>query len=117
MSYNFSVAERIRAYLSLFPELTISERKMFGGLAFLIENKMCINVSGNRLMCRFDPLYQNEVALKIGFRPMIMKGKPITGYCYVEEEGYRSKRDFEYWLKLCMSYNEFAKPAKKRKGG
>lgn len=113
MAYDLLIAQRIRAYLSSFPELAISERKMFGGLAFLIENKMCVNVSGNRLMCRFDPKYQNEVASKTGFQPMMMKGKLIEGYCYVHEEGFHANNDLEYWLKMCLSYNAIAKAARK----
>lgn len=53
MAYDTKLANRVREYLILFPELKIDEKKMFGGLAFMINGKMCINVSGENLMCRF----------------------------------------------------------------
>ena len=88
---------------------------MFSGLAFMINGKMCINVSHENLMCRFDPVLQEEVAEKNGFRPMIMKGRQLKGYCYVEPEGYKKMKDFEYWIHLCLSFNTKAKASKKRK--
>jgi hypothetical protein len=88
---------------------------MFRGLAFLVNGKMCVNVSGENLMCRYDPEFELEVAERAGFHPMIMKGKQLRGYCYVSEEGYKSKANFEYWLKLCLDFNEKAKASKKKK--
>jgi hypothetical protein len=44
-----------------------------------------------------------------------MKGKQLRGYCYVGEEGYKSKGNFEYWLKLCLDFNKIAKASKKKK--
>jgi hypothetical protein len=75
---------------------------------------MCVNVSGDNLMCRFDPELENEVTERVGFQPMIMKGKHLKGYCYVSEEGYKSKANFEYWLKLCLQFNQIAKASKRR---
>jgi TfoX/Sxy family transcriptional regulator of competence genes len=79
---------------------------MFGGLAFLVNDKMCVNVSKDNLMCRFDPKMEYEVSEKPGFQPMIMKGKQLRGYCYVTEAGYTSKDGFEYWLKLSLDFND-----------
>jgi hypothetical protein len=56
---------------------------MFKGLAFLVNGKMCVNVSGDELICRFDPARDDEVAERNGFQPMIMKGEQLRGYCYV----------------------------------
>ena len=55
MAYDKKLADRIREYLLQFPKLKTEEKKMFRGLAFMINGKMCINVSGENLMCRFDP--------------------------------------------------------------
>ena len=46
----------------------------------MVDGKMCINVSGDNLMCRFNPALQKEIAEKTGFEPMIMKGKGLKGY-------------------------------------
>lgn len=82
---------------------------MFGGLAFMVNGKMCINVSGQNMMCRFDPELTGKLAEKPGFSPMIMKGREYKGYCYVEPLGFKSKEDFEYWVALCLNYNRIAR--------
>jgi hypothetical protein len=80
MPYNVKLADRIRAYLEEIPNLKIEEKEMFRGLAFLVNGKMCINVSGENLMCRFNPELANEVAEKPGFQPMIMRGRQLHRY-------------------------------------
>lgn len=113
MAYSTTLADRIRAYLE-DKNLKVEEKEMFRGLAFLINGKMCINVSGENLMCRYDPIFEDEVAERTGFQPMIMKGKQLRGYCYVSEDGYKSKANFDYWLKLCLDFNEKAKASKRK---
>ncbi|MBT1712132.1 TfoX/Sxy family protein [Fulvivirgaceae bacterium PWU5] len=113
MAYSTTLADRIRTYLAGIPKIKIEEKEMFKGLAFLVNGKMCVNVSGDELMCRYDPVHDDEVAERTGFQPMIMKGKQLRGYCYVSEDGYRSKANFEYWLTLCLDFNEKAKASKK----
>jgi TfoX/Sxy family transcriptional regulator of competence genes len=115
MPYSTKLAERVRTYLDRIADLRIEEKEMFRGLAFLVNGKMCVNVSGEDLMCRYDPELEHEVAERTGFQPMIMKGKQLRGYCYVSEEGYKSKANFEYWLKLCLDFNEKAKASKRKK--
>jgi hypothetical protein len=115
MAYSIKLAERIRTYLDGIPKIKIEEKEMFRGLAFLVNGKMCINVSGDNLMCRYDPVLGDEVAERSGFLPMIMKGKQLRGYCYVSEDGYKSKGNFEYWLNLCLAFNEKAKASKRKK--
>jgi hypothetical protein len=115
MAYDIKLADRIREYLVQFPKLKIEEKEMFRGLTFMINDKMCISVSGENLMCRFDPGLQEEVAERNGFQPMIMKGREYKGYCYIHPTGFKSKKDFEYWINLCLAFNEKAKSSKKRK--
>lgn len=113
MAYNIQLADRIRKYLLQFEKLEIEEKKMFGGLAFIINGKMCINVSGENLMCRFDPDLTRDVSEKTGFMPMKMKGKEYKGYCYVEPTGFKNKKNFSFWINLCLMYNYRAKSLKK----
>jgi hypothetical protein len=115
MAYNSKLADRIREYLVIYPDLQIKEEIMFGGLAFLVNGKMCVNVSGEDLMCRFNPSLQAEVAERQGYKAMIMKGKELSGYCYVDSTGF--DKEFDYWLKLCLDYNDQAKPSKKKREG
>ena len=115
MAYDKQLATRVREYLMQFPGPEIEEKTMFGGLAFMINGKMCVNVSHNNLMCRFDPGMTHDLAGKTGFLPMIMKGKEYKGYCYVEPIGFKNKTDFEFWVNLCLDFNTSAKPSKKPK--
>ena len=115
MAYNSQVAERIRNYFIQLPDLKIQEKKMFGGLAFMVNRKMCVNVSGENLMCRFDPDRSSEVSKKAGYLPMIMKGKEYKGYCYVKSEGFKHEKDFKFWMKLCLDFNEKERESVKRK--
>lgn len=114
MAYNLKVADRVREYLAKFTDKNIEEKNMFAGLAFMVNDKMCINVSGENLLCRFDSKKIEEVSSKMGYQPMVMKGKEYKGYCYVAPEGFQTKQDFEYWLNLCLSFNDEAKSSKKK---
>jgi TfoX/Sxy family transcriptional regulator of competence genes len=113
MAYNEKLADRVREALMHLPH--VEEKKMFRGLAFLVNGKMCINVSGDELMCRYDPLFNIEVSQKRGVCPLVMKGKELKGYCYVNEDGYSRKKDFDYWVALCLAFNKEAKASKKKK--
>lgn len=105
MAYNKTLAERVRNGLSRIPDLVITEKKMFGGLAFLINGKMCINISGEQLMCRYDPDEENKVVLRPGYLPMIMKGRQLKGYCKVSPDALNNESELLGWVDLCLRYN------------
>ena len=113
MPYSEKLAARIREALSTIP--MVEEKKMFRGLAFMVNGKMCVNVSGEEMMCRFDPALQETLAEKEGFRTMVMKGMVFKGYCYVSQDAIKSKRDFDFWINLCLDFNAKAKASKKKK--
>ncbi len=113
MAYNTILAERVRNYLLQFPQIHIEEKKMFSGLAFMVNGKMCVNVSGENLMCRFDPELTPSLEKRIGFIPMIMKGRELKGYCYVEPAAFKSQRNFEFWVNTCLDFNDKARSSKK----
>jgi TfoX/Sxy family transcriptional regulator of competence genes len=113
MAYNEKLADRIREALVDLPK--VEEKKMFRGLTFMVNGKMCVCVSGEEMMCRFDPAQQETVAERNGFRAMVMKGRRLHGFGYVSQEGIRSKRDFEYWINLCLEFNGRAKVSAKKK--
>ena len=115
MAYNIELTQEVRAYLTGIPGIVVEEKKMFGGLAFMVNGKMCINVSGDSLMCRFDPDDVGDISKHKGYRPMVMNGKRLPGYCYVGPEGLANRDDFSYWLELCLAYNGRAKASKSRK--
>ncbi|MBK1438458.1 TfoX/Sxy family protein [Parapedobacter sp. ISTM3] len=80
MAYDIELAQRVRAYLGGVSGITVHEKKMFGGLAFLVNGKMCINVTDDSLMCRFSPDQTDAVIQRKGCQPMVMKGKNLAGY-------------------------------------
>lgn len=114
MAYDTHLADRVRQYLSNVPGIQFEEKKMFGGMAFMVHDKMCVNVSGDNLMCRFDPALTKELSQKTGFLPMVMRGREYQGYCYVEPIGFEVEKDFEFWVNLCLDYNPQAKVSKKK---
>lgn len=115
MAYDIQLADRVRQYLQRQPGIAIEEKTMFSGLAFMVNGKMCINVAGNRLMCRYDPALDATLAEEPGYQPMIMRGKQLSGYCYVAPEVLQTGKALAYWIRLCLGYNPKAKAAKKKK--
>src|SRR5450432_843310 len=112
MPYNEKLADRIREVPKHLPN--VEEKKMFRGVTFMVNDKMCVSVSGDEMMCRFDPALQETVADKKGFRPMIMKGREYKGYGYISQEGIKSKKDFDYWIGLAFEFNKKARSSKKK---
>jgi len=113
MAYNEKLTNRVREFLVDIPD--IEEKRMFRGVVFMVNGKMCITVGDNEIMCRIDPDLQ-EMALKMKFvRQVVMKGRNYSGYVYIHEDGMITKEDFEFWIKLALDYNKRAKASKKQK--
>lgn len=88
---------------------------MFGGVAFMVDNKMCICVGDDDIMCRIDPALHEEAIKRKGCRTVIMRGRELKGYVYVDEYSIKNKKDFDYWIGLALEFNTRAKASKKRK--
>ncbi len=114
MAYDTQLADRIRDYLSSLTDLQIEEKEMFRGLTFMVNGKMCVSVSGDELMVRFDPALQDQLSDEPGFRSMIMKNRAYKGYGYVDQSVIKTNKKFAYWMNLCLDYNPRAKASKKR---
>jgi hypothetical protein len=115
MTYNTNLADRVRAYLADVPNIDVEEKEMFRVLNFMVNGKTCVCISGDNLMLRFDPSRQEELSEKNGYESMLMKGKEYKGYCYIHPEGFKNRKDFEFFLNLCLDYNHLAKSSKNRK--
>jgi TfoX/Sxy family transcriptional regulator of competence genes len=111
MAYNEKLADRIREALMDVPKTV--EKNMFGGVCFMVNNKMCIGVVKDEMMCRINPDVQDEVLAYTGCRVMDFSGRPMKGYIFVSEDGMKSKKDFMYWINLSLEFNKFAKASKK----
>ena len=112
MAYNEKLAGKVRTALAHISK--VEEKKMFRGITFMVDGKMCISVSNNELMCRIDPDLYAAVVNKKGCRPVIMGGREYKGYVYVNEEGIKTKRDFDYWIGLSLEFNKKAKASKRK---
>jgi hypothetical protein len=113
MKFSTDLADRVRAYLATVPGIEIEEKLMFNALNFMVNGKTCICVTGENLMLRFDPKQQEELSDKDGYETMLMKGKEYKGYCYVNPWGIKNKKDFEYFINLCLDFNKILKSSKK----
>lgn len=112
MAYNEKIAERVRKALAGTKNL--AEKKMFGGIAFMVNDKMCMGVDKDDIMLRCDPERTDELLLKKGARPFDLTGRPMKGWLLVGGEGIKSKADFDFWVKTALEGNKNAKPAKKK---
>ncbi|WP_295655196.1 TfoX/Sxy family protein [uncultured Mucilaginibacter sp.] len=113
MAYNEKLVDRLREALVDLPN--VEEKKMFSGVTFMVDGKMCICVNHDGLLCRVGPHKFEEALERHGCRAMEMKGRTMPGYVYVSEEGFSTKGEFDYWVALCVAYNTEAKAAKKKK--
>ncbi len=114
MAYNEKLADRVREIISLTHK-NIEEKKMFGGLCFMVNDKMCIGVESERIMVRFDPVLTEELMEKEGVHPMDFTTKNMKGFAFVEADTVNTKKKLEYWVNLALDYNRFVKPSKKKK--
>lgn len=115
MAYDTNLADRVREILAEVPNIEVEEKEMFAVLNFLVNGKTCVCVSGENLMLRFDPKLQEKLSEKSGYETMLMKGKEYKGYCYINPGGFKDRKDFEFYVNLCLDYNKVAKLSKKRK--
>jgi TfoX/Sxy family transcriptional regulator of competence genes len=93
----------------------VEEKRMFGGVAFMVNGKMCVTVNGPRIMCRVDPARMDELTRKPGCQVMMMRGREFPGYVRVDEEALRTRKDLDYWVGLALEFNSRAKASPKRK--
>ena len=113
MAYNEKLAVRIRERLSELPN--IEEKEMMGGLTFMYNDKMCVGIIKDDLMCRIDPEFHNTAVEKKGCRTMDFIKRPMIGYVLIDDTGMKSQKDFEYWINLSLEFNPKAKSTKKKK--
>lgn len=113
MGFSESLAERIRIKLNK-KGITFEEKKMMGGLTFMVNDKMCMGIVRDTLMARIDPEICEQALSKQGCREMDFTGRPMNGFVFVDLEGLETDEDLEYWIQKCLDYNPKAKSSKKK---
>jgi len=96
MAYDEGTAERVREIVQ--GRQGITERKMFGGLAFMSHGHMFIGVLSSTLMARIGPDEYEQALSKPHVREMDFTGKPMKGYVFIGPEGFESDEALEYWV-------------------
>ncbi|MDQ2631219.1 MAG: TfoX/Sxy family protein [Actinomycetota bacterium] len=102
MAFDEALADRIRDVLAARPEL--SERRMFGGIAFMLVGNMAVGVIGEDLMVRLDPADAEKALAEPHTRPMDFTGKPMKNMVYVGPEGTVSDEDLTAWVEAGADY-------------
>jgi TfoX/Sxy family transcriptional regulator of competence genes len=115
MAYNEKLANRIREALAHLTK--VEEKKMFGGVAFLVNGKMCITVGTDSIMCRINPDMHNEAIKNKGVETVEMGRREYKGYVDVSEDVVKTKNDLDYWVELALEFNKIAKASKKKNRG
>jgi TfoX N-terminal domain len=102
MAFDPGMAQRIRDVLGERPGVT--EKKMFGGLAFLLHGHMFIGLAGEKLMARIGPeAYPRALRMK-HVREMDFTGRPMKGYVFIDDQGVEADADLEYWVNQCAGF-------------
>jgi TfoX/Sxy family transcriptional regulator of competence genes len=110
---NEELTNRVREALAETPK--VKEKKMFRGITFMVNGKMCISVGDEEIMCRIDPEIFDVALEKNGARPMIHGDRTMRGFVFVHQSAIKRKKDFDYWINLSLEFNKKAKASKKNK--
>jgi TfoX/Sxy family transcriptional regulator of competence genes len=103
VAYDEELADRIRELVGSSPDLT--EKKMFGGLAFLIGGNMAVAASGQGgVLVRVDPAQSDTLVAATNARPMEMRGRQMQGWLRVDPADLRTKRQLAKWVELGTTY-------------
>ena len=93
----------------------VEEKKMFGGIAFMVEGKMCVTVGNGRIMCRIDPAIHDAALERKGCTAVVMKGREYRGYVHIDADTLSTKADLDHWVKLALDFNSRAKASTRKR--
>ena len=110
MPYDERLAERIRKQLG--DRRDVVEKKMFGGLAFMLRGHMTCGVVRDELMVRVGPERYDEALTRAHARPMDFTGKPLKGMVYVASAGIRDAKALKRWIDLGVAHTDSLPPKK-----
>lgn len=104
MAYNIETAERIRAALKNIPSIT--EKKMFGGISFLLRGKMTVGIINDDLAVRVIESKMNTCMQNSNVRPMDFTKTPMKEFIYVSQEGFTNEEELMHWINLGIEHAE-----------
>ncbi len=114
MAYNEDLVDRTREIISK-THSDVVEKKMFGGLCFMVNEKMCVGVQKDQLMVRINSDNYEILLEKEGSNPMEFTGKVMKGYLFIDAEVLESAKKLSFWINEALAFNVIAKQSKKVK--
>lgn len=102
MAYDRGLAERIRE--CGIDRSDVVEKKMFGGLCFMVSNHMCCGIVGDMLMGRVGPVQYQDCLAAAHVSEMDFTGKSMKGMIYVSPEGIEDDADLQHWIEVCLNF-------------
>lgn len=109
MAYSEYLADRVRPRLK--GKGALEEKKMMGGLIFMVNTKMCIGVmydkksEEDKLMVRVGKLNYDDLLNKPGSRQMDFTGKPLRGFLFIGPDGFDTEEDLDFWVEKALEFN------------
>ena len=102
MAYDEGVAQRVRE--TLIDHHGVVEKKMFGGLAFMVQGHMCCGVIREELMVRVGPDQYENALNEVGAREMDFTGRPMRGLVMVGQDGFESEESLTLWIERGLQF-------------
>jgi TfoX/Sxy family transcriptional regulator of competence genes len=102
MAYDVELAERVR--MAIGPREDVTEKKMFGGIAFLLDGKMFCGVAKDDLMVRVGPAGHEDALTQAHVRPMDFTGRPMNGYVFVGPAGTSTPKAVKKWTDQSIAF-------------
>lgn len=110
MAFSEHLADRVRQRLA--NKGIVAEKKMMGGLIFMVNNKMCVGVdidkktNEDRLMVRVGKLNYETLLQKDGSKKMDFTGKVMRGFLFIEPNGFDAETDMDFWIEKALEFNK-----------
>ncbi len=119
MAYDDYMVDRIRRVFA-DKKVSFTEKKMMGGIAFMVDDKMCVGTSilkgtnESHLMARVGEPNYEEALHRPGAEKFTITGREMKGFVFINPDGFDLDEDLEYWIQKSLDYNPFAKRSKSK---
>ena len=114
MAFDTVLEQRVEDYF-IGNNVPYEIKHMFGGSAFMVDDKMCVGIMKDKLMARVDPDRVDELVNNPYTERMIMGKKTMKGFLSIHQDGLVEESQLAYWIQICLVYNPIAKKSKKRR--
>jgi TfoX/Sxy family transcriptional regulator of competence genes len=113
MAYDEKMADRVRELIAA-RTINVIEKRMFGGLCFMVDDKICVAVKSDKMLARLAPDVYEDALEQPGVTMMVKKSGPIMkGYIYIDYDQLGTQKQLAHWVNLALDFNPLAKSSKK----